>query len=337
MSNAPAFWWKKPDWRALMLSPLSTLYGAIARRRLLRATPPKMPVPVLCIGNFTVGGAGKTPTAIALAHAAQARGLKPGIVSRGYGGGFSGVHRVDPVHDSAMLTGDEPLLLARHAPVAVAIDRAAAANLLIGEGCDFLIMDDGFQSARLHIDYALLVVDSSRGIGNGRVIPAGPLRAPLADQLGKADALLKIGTGSGADQVVEHAAKIGKPVYASKLAPSSTARISGKRFLAFAGIGNPEKFFASLREMGGIPSLTRSFSDHHPYSAEEIAELLQTAQAADLGLVTTAKDQIRLATAPGISQQFLEKLSVVDVELVFDQPDIAGQIIEATQGRYRMR
>ncbi|PRD41790.1 tetraacyldisaccharide 4'-kinase [Phyllobacterium phragmitis] len=336
-SEAPPFWWEKPDWRALVLSPLSALYGAAARRRLLRAVPPKVPVPVLCVGNFTVGGAGKTPTAIAFAKAALAKGLKPGIVSRGYGGGFSGVHLVDPVHDSARLTGDEPLLLARHAPVAVSPDRIAAARLLIGEGCDFLIMDDGFQSARLHIDYALIAVDTSRGVGNGRVIPAGPLRAPLIDQLRKADALLKIGTGSGADRVIRQAARAAKPIYEARLAPSSAKLISGRRFLAFAGIGNPDKFFASLSEMGGVPALTRTFPDHHPYSQEEIGELMQTAAAADLGLVTTAKDHVRLATGLGTPKQFLEKLSVVDVELAFDQPDIAGRIIEATQERYRQR
>jgi len=337
MSEAPPFWWEKPDWRALALSPLSALYGAVARRRLLRATPPRVPVPVLCIGNFTVGGAGKTPTAIAFARAAKAQGLKPGIVSRGYGGSFSGVHLVDPAHDSAKHTGDEPLLLARHAPVAVSPDRVAAARLLIAEGCDFLIMDDGFQSARLHVDYALIVVDSTRGIGNAHVIPAGPLRAPLIDQLRKADALLKIGTGSAADRVIRQAARAAKPIHVARLVPGSASAISGRRFLAFAGIGNPGKFFTSLAEMGGIPALTRTFPDHHPYAKEEIGELMQTAAAADLGLVTTAKDHIRLATALGTPAEFLEKLAVLDVELAFDEPDAPGHIIAAAQERYRRR
>ncbi|KXF78591.1 tetraacyldisaccharide 4'-kinase [Paramesorhizobium deserti] len=337
VSEAPPFWWEKPDWRALALSPFSALYGAVARRRLLRAVPPGVPAPVLCIGNFTVGGAGKTPTAIAFAKAAKARGLKPGIVSRGYGGGFSGVHLVDLAHDSAKHTGDEPLLLAAHAPVAVSPDRVAAARLLIAEGRDFLIMDDGFQSARLHVDYALIVVDSTRGIGNGRVIPAGPLRAPLIDQLRKADALLKVGTGSAADQVIRQAARAARSIYEARLTPGSASAISGRRFLAFAGIGNPEKFFASLTEMGGVPALTRTFPDHHPYGREEIDELMQTAAAADLGLATTAKDHVRLATGLGTPPQFLEKLAVLDVELVFDEPDTANRIIEAAQERYRQR
>ncbi|YBV95295.1 tetraacyldisaccharide 4'-kinase [Phyllobacteriaceae bacterium JZ32] len=337
MSEAPPFWWEKPDWRALALSPLSALYGVVARRRLLRAVPPRVPVPVLCIGNFTVGGAGKTPTAIAFARAAKARGLKPGIVSRGYGGSFSGVHLVDPAHDSAKHTGDEPLLLAAHAPVAVSPDRVAAARLLIAEGCDFLIMDDGFQSARLHVDYALIVVDSTRGIGNGRVIPAGPLRAPLIDQLRKADALLKIGTGSAADHVIRQAARAAKPIFEARLVPSSASTISGKRFFAFAGIGNPEKFFASLAEKGGVAALTRTFPDHYPYSRHEINELMQTAAAADLGLVTTAKDHVRLATALGTPREFLDRLAVLDVELAFEQPDAPRHIIEMAQERYRRR
>jgi tetraacyldisaccharide 4'-kinase len=337
MSKAPSFWWGKPDWRARALSPLSAIYGAVAKRRLLHSAPPQMPVPVLCIGNFTVGGAGKTPTAIAFARRAKAMGLNPGIVSRGFGGNYSGVHRVDPARDSAAHVGDEPLLLAGHAPVAVSVDRVAAARLLISEGCDFLIMDDGFQSARLHIDYALIVVDASRGIGNGLVLPAGPLRAPLGDQLAKADALLKIGVGGVAGPLLRQTEAAGKPVYTARLAPSSAKAITGKRFLAFAGIGNPDKFFASVREMGGIAALTRSFPDHHPYTSEEVEELLNTASAADLGLITTAKDHARLATMADMPARFLERLAVLDVELAFDEPDAVGEIIEAAREGYQLR
>ncbi|WP_420959556.1 tetraacyldisaccharide 4'-kinase [Brucella sp. IR073] len=334
MTTAPSFWWQKPGWQAFALSPLAALYGAVAGRRLMRATPPQVPAPVLCIGNFTVGGAGKTPAAIAFARTAKAMGLTPGIVSRGFGGNYSGVHRVDPISDSAAHVGDEPLLLARHAPVMVSVDRAAAAIALIGEGCDFLIMDDGFQSARLHADYALIVIDATRGIGNGYVLPAGPLRAPLGDQMAKADALLAIGVG---DSAIRLTAAFPKPVYTARLAPGSARPISGKRFLAFAGIGNPEKFYASVREMGGVTALTRDFPDHHPYEPDEITELLQTATEADLGLITTAKDHARLATSPVTSADFLARLTVLDVELAFDQLDAAGEIIETAMERYRER
>lgn len=149
VSEAPPFWWDKPDWRALSLAPAAWLYGAVAGRRLLKAEPPKISLPVLCVGNFTVGGAGKTPTAIAFSAGAKARGLNPGIVSRGYGGAYKGLHVVDPAHDSARYVGDEPLLLARHASVALCPDRLKAARYLQALGCDFIIMDDGFQSARL--------------------------------------------------------------------------------------------------------------------------------------------------------------------------------------------
>ena len=176
-SEAPPFWWAPPDWRARALRPVSALYGLIAGQRMRRARRERIAAPVLCVGNLTVGGTGKTPLAIAMAQAAAGKGLKPGFLSRGYGGSISAPHLVDPDHDSARVVGDEPILLAAHAPVAVTPNRAAGARLLIEKGCNFLIMDDGFQSARIHIDYALLVVDAWRGLGNGHVIPGGPLRA----------------------------------------------------------------------------------------------------------------------------------------------------------------
>jgi tetraacyldisaccharide 4'-kinase len=183
-SEAPPFWWDKPDWRAFALSPASLAYGAVAGRQLRRGKRQKVDAPVLCVGNFTVGGSGKTPVAIALAQQAKAAGLKLGILSRGHGGSFVEPHVVDAAHDAARHVGDEPLLLAQHAPVAVSPNRIAGAALLVDRhGCDFLIMDDGFQSARIHMDYALMVVDARYGLGNGHVIPGGPLRARVADQL----------------------------------------------------------------------------------------------------------------------------------------------------------
>jgi tetraacyldisaccharide 4'-kinase len=181
-SEAPPFWWEPADWRAFLLSPFSGVYAAVAANRIKNAPREKMAVPVLCVGNFTVGGSGKTPVAIALAAKAKATGLRPGFLSRGYGGSFDKPQLVDAGRDSARHVGDEPLLLARHAPVAVARDRAAAARLLIDKGCDFLVMDDGFQSARIHFDYGLIVIDALRGTGNGHVIPGGPLRARETDQ-----------------------------------------------------------------------------------------------------------------------------------------------------------
>ncbi len=336
-SEAPPFWWGKPDWRALSLAPAAWLYGAVAGRRLLKAEPPKISLPVLCIGNFTVGGAGKTPTAIAFAEGAKARGFKPGIVSRGYGGAYKGLHVVDIAQDSARYVGDEPLLLARHALVALCPDRLKSAQHLQTLGCDFIIMDDGFQSARLFADFSLLVVDAARGIGNGRVIPAGPLRAPLTDQMRKADALLRIGKGDGADFVIRQAARAGRPIYEARLEPSSIAPVAGNRWLAFAGIGNPEKFYVSVAEAGGEIVETRSFPDHHSFDADDIRSLIDTARRQGLGLITTAKDQVRLATMIGVPAGFLAKLAVLDVDLKFDRGDALHRILDTVVERFKSR
>lgn len=337
VSEAPPFWWDKPDWRALSLAPAAWLYGAVAGRRLLKAEPPKISLPVLCVGNFYRRWGRKTPTAIAFSAGAKARGLNPGIVSRGYGGAYKGLHVVDPAHDSARYVGDEPLLLARHASVALCPDRLKAARYLQALGCDFIIMDDGFQSARLFADFSLLVVDAARGIGNGKVIPAGPLRAPLTDQMRKTDALLRIGKGDGADFVIRQAARAGRPIYEAQLKPSSTVPVAGNRWLAFAGIGNPEKFYASVAEAGGEIVETRSFPDHHSFASDDIRNLTDTARRQGLGLITTAKDQVRLATMIGVPAGFLTKLAVLNVDLKFDRNDALDHILDTVIERFKSR
>ncbi|PWL17453.1 tetraacyldisaccharide 4'-kinase [Falsochrobactrum shanghaiense] len=336
-SEAPPFWWEKPDWRAMALAPAAWIYGAVAGRRLLKSEPPRISAPVLCIGNFTVGGAGKTPTAIALTRAAKVLGHNPGIVSRGYGGTYTGLHVVDPGRDSARYVGDEPFLLANHAPVALCPDRHRAAMRLMENGCDFIIMDDGFQSARLHMDFALLVVDSMRGIGNGRVIPAGPLRAPLTDQMRRTDAVLRIGQGAEADFVVRRASRAGRAIYEAQLVPSSAMQVAGGKWLAFAGIGNPEKFFASVRQAGGEVVETRAFADHHNYRPEELSALQQAANERGIGLITTAKDHARLSTMTSAPEEFLRRLAVLDVDLVFARKDAPARIIETAIERFRIR
>jgi tetraacyldisaccharide 4'-kinase len=336
-SEAPPFWWDKPNWRAYGLAPLSWIYGAVAGRRLLKAEPPKIPAPVLCIGNFTVGGAGKTPTAIAFAKAAKERGLHPGIVSRGYGGNYKGLHIVDPSADSARHVGDEPLLLARHAPVALCPDRLKSALELHQRGCDFIIMDDGFQSARLHTDFSLLVVDSTRGIGNGKVIPAGPLRAPLTDQMRKTDAVLRIGKGAEADFVVRQASRAGRAVYEAQLQPSSSADVAGNRWLAFAGIGNPSKFFASVQQAGGEVAEGKTFPDHYSYQPDDIAKLIETAEKLGVGLITTAKDHVRLVTMSDVPNAFIRNLAVLDVDLSFERKDAIGRILDTAIERFKVR
>jgi tetraacyldisaccharide 4'-kinase len=336
-SEAPPFWWERPDWRAYALSPLSLTYGFIAGHRMKTARRARIDAPVLCVGNFTVGGSGKTPVAIALAREAARMGLVPGFLSRGHGGSFSGVHIVDVDHDSARHVGDEPLLLARHGPTAVSRDRIAGAKRLIGDkGCDFLIMDDGFQSARVHMDFALLVVDARYGLGNGCVIPAGPLRAGIRDQLLFADAILKVGEGTAADAIVRRSARAGKPIYQAHTRPVDGKPWAGRRFLAFAGIGHPDKFFDSVAAAGGKVELAKAFPDHHFYAEDELAELAAMAGADGLQLVTTSKDAARLRhEAPAGFQQNLE---VLEIETTFDLPHTAERIIaQAVEGWRRRR
>jgi tetraacyldisaccharide 4'-kinase len=335
-SEAPPFWWDKPDWRAFALSPLSSLYGLAAGYRMANGRRSRVDAPVLCIGNFTVGGSGKTPVSIALARQAKRMQLKPGFLTRGHGGAAARPHLVEPRGDSARLVGDEALLLAEHGPVAVARDRAAGAALLLERGADFLIMDDGFQSARIHMDYALLVVDGRYGIGNGHVIPAGPLRAPLVNQLRFATALLKMGEGDGADGIVRLAARAGKPVFEAALRPRRASRLAGRRFLAFAGIGHPGKFYDTVTRAGGIVALERSFPDHHVYSAEELDDLAATARTAELDVLTTAKDAARLRQSK-LPQHLVDRLTILEVDAVFDSRAAAERIIGETLDAWRCR
>lgn len=336
-SEAPPFWWSAPDWRAWALYPVSALYGAVAARRMVRAERFRIDVPTLCIGNFTVGGAGKTPVAIALAEAARNAGFSPGLLSRGYGGSVTAPHLVDPHHDTAKHVGDEPLLLATAAPTVVAARRLEGAQLLVGDGCDFLILDDGFQSAHLHFDYALLVVDAHRGLGNGHVIPGGPLRAPLVDQLRHADAIVRVGRGDAADGLVRMASRAGRAIFDARLRTRDAQSFAGRRFLAFAGIGAPAKFFDSVSAAGGELVETKAFSDHHPFQEDELAELAARADRAGLDLVTTSKDAVRIRTGTPFMREFGQRLTVLEVDAVFDPQTDAGRIIEATREGWRLR
>jgi tetraacyldisaccharide 4'-kinase len=337
VSEAPPFWWSKPDWRAWGLWPISYLYGRIAGRRMAKARPPGVPVPVFCVGNFTVGGAGKTPTAIAIAQAAKRKGLTPGFLSRGYGGTLDVTTLVDPHHHRAEAVGDEPLLLAREAMTVISRRRFDGAERLVAEGCNFIIMDDGFQSARLKLDFALVVVDSVRAIGNGHLVPGGPLRAPLPEQIRQMSALLKVGRSDAADQLVRRAARAGKPVQVATLTPRPHVEVAGARVLAFAGIADPQKFYRTVASIGGELAVTRSFPDHHYFSEDEIADLLSDAGKDNLLLVTTAKDAVRLAGHRGAAQQLLEQARVVEVDMVFEDPHGPDKMIEEAIARAKTR
>lgn len=335
--ETPAFWWRAPGWQTACLAPFAGASGAVARRRLERGERAEAGVPVLCVGNFTVGGGGKTPTAMALAEAARSEGLRPGFVSRGHGGAMRQPTLVDPHHHHAGIVGDEPMLLSLHAPTAVAVDRKRAAALLVAAGTDFIIMDDGFQSARLAVDFALIAIDAGRGLGNARVVPAGPLRAPLRAQIGRADALLVIGRGSAGDAAIRLTARGNRPVYEARLEPREAERFRARRVFAFAGIADPEKFYRSLREAGATLAGTRDFPDHHRFSADEMRDLADAAAGAGAALATTAKDWARLDAAGEAAAVFRAGVAVFAVDLVFEPPDLARRLVRETVDAFKAR
>ncbi|MCM2291318.1 tetraacyldisaccharide 4'-kinase [Allorhizobium sp. BGMRC 0089] len=340
--KAPAFWWRKPGLAAFALQPLCLIYGRISGQTLIRrmasADQPDVNVPVICIGNLTLGGAGKTPTTLALARTATAMGLKPGFLTRGYGGKVTQAHRVDPQHNTAVEVGDEALLLAQAGLTVAAPDRAAGAQALIRAGADLILMDDGFQSARLFYDFAVIVADARQGIGNGHVFPAGPLRAPLAAQLAHVGAFVLIGEGDGAGTIADLGRRADKPVFSASIRPVSGFSLRQKRVLAFAGIADPEKFYRTLAELGAEIVTTRSFGDHQPFSAAAMADLLDTAKQQDLTLVTTAKDRARLS---GLihpdAKRLIDVTEIVEIDLVFSDPNTPQFLIETAMTRYRQR
>jgi len=335
ISETPPFWWKKPAFASFALKPFAQIYGVVASRRLRRAKAPTIHLPVLCIGNFTLGGSGKTPLTIAFANQAKKMGIKVGIVSRGTGAGKSGVHLVDGEHDRALDVGDEPLLLARHAPVVIGVDRLAGARRLQDLGCDMIVMDDGFQSRRLYPDFSLLVVDAGRGIGNGQVFPAGPLRAPIGVQLAFTDALLILGEGNEADKIIRLAARQAKPISTAGLKASASHKVAKKKFLAFAGIGHPQRFFRTVEAMGGKVIERRIFADHYFFKDHELQDLSASATAQKLWLATTAKDHVRLTTSA--QAKSLKKLVVFDIEPDFTDSSYLERILQQTQARFRER
>jgi len=282
--RAPDFWQHDGLWPRL-LAPLGALYRASVARKARAALPLRMDMPVVCVGNLTAGGSGKTPVAIAIAQTLIARGRTVFFLTRGYGGTAKGPVRVTD-DDSAAHVGDEALLLARTAPVIVAADRSAGAKLARREGADVIVMDDGHQNFSLHKDLSLVVVDGQAGFGNCRMIPAGPLREPVAQGLARADAVIVMGDG---DPGLEGFAG---PVLRAHVAVDA-APLAGQSVFAFAGIGRPQKFFDSLAAAGVRIQGTRAFADHHPYSAAEIAAL----KATGLPLATTEKDWVRLSPA----------------------------------------
>jgi tetraacyldisaccharide 4'-kinase len=316
MMRAPSFWWRaRPSLLAHILSPLGALYGGVAQRR-MEGPGQAASIPVICIGNPVAGGAGKTPAAIEVARLLLLAGKEPVFLTRGYGGAVRGPERVNPKHHTAKDVGDEALLLARTAPCVVAANRIAGAALAAKHG-DVIVMDDGFQNPSLAKDMSFLVVDSTAGIGNGLCIPAGPLRAPLDPQLKRADALIVVGDDSAADWLKRRK----KPrVLRARLVPDAkaAAHLKGKRVLAFAGIGRPQKFAGTLKGLGADVVRLMEFPDHHVFTAKDARLLVEEAKREGLILVTTEKDRARLAG--GALRELAAKAMALPVRLAFDEP-----------------
>jgi tetraacyldisaccharide 4'-kinase len=296
----PAFWHRPASLSSRLLMPLGALYGAVTGRRMQRPGY-DAGIPVLCVGNYHTGGAGKTPTVLALTKLLRDLKETPVVLSRGYGGRLRGPVMVDPVRHAAADVGDEPLMLARTVPVAVARDRLSGVALARSQGASVILMDDGFQNPAVAKDASLIVIDANRGLGNACVFPAGPLRAPLDLQLARTDALIVIGDGVAANEVAAGIAKRGAPVLAAHLKPTdaSVVALAGKRVLAFAGIGDPGRFFRTLRASGIDVVRERAFADHHPYAQGEIEALIAEATRDGLTPVTTEKDLARLGSRAG--------------------------------------
>ena len=336
--RAPAFWWEeKPSAAALALWPAAAIYGNAAARIMERPPTSVAPVPVICVGNFTVGGAGKTPTAIAIARLALARGFHPGLLIRGYGGTEKGPLIVDRLRHNAAKVGDEALLLAAVTPTVVSEDRPAGAARLVAEGCDLVIMDDGFQNPSLAKDLSLLVVDAGVGFGNGLMLPAGPLRAPVRSQIARASGLVIVGEGPHGDSAVRLAARAGKSAIRGKLGALRPSIWRDRPVLAYAGIGRPRKFFATLAECDAPVKEAVPFPDHHVYTIADADYLLRKAEAGGLRLVTTGKDFARLKDAQGLMSTLREKSEPFEVVLDFDNAEQVVSLIEAAAARVLLR
>jgi tetraacyldisaccharide 4'-kinase len=299
--QAPRFWWRKHGLAGYALAPLGALYGGISGRRMARPAA-AAGVPVICVGNLVIGGAGKTPTAIEVSRVCRKLSLNPGFLSRGYRGRETGPIVVSTAVHTATDVGDEALLLAQHAPTVVAADRPSGARLLASLGADVVVMDD-----------------AAWGIGNGFVFPAGPLRAPLSVQIRHADALVVLGPGPGSDGV-RLAARAGLPILRAHTEAVRRRGLRRRPYLAFTGIAEPQKFYAALGAAGATIARTMSFPDHHLFTDAECEAILAAAKERDLVPITTEKDHVRLAKGGSAAERLAAATETFPVRVRFEEP-----------------
>ena len=292
--RAPDFWYSEsPSMMPALLHPLAAAFSAGGVLRQLIVKAETAPVPVVCVGNLVAGGAGKTPVALAVADYARTHGWSPAFVTRGYRGRYRDkALKVEPEFHQSSLVGDEALLLASAGPCWVARDRKIGARAAAAAGADLIVMDDGFQNPGLRKDLSLVVVDGAVGFGNGRIIPAGPLREPIGRGIARADAVIVMG---------EDRRNVGLdlgptvPVLRAHLiVPEEGDRLHGRPVVAFAGIGRPEKFFETLEQIGCTIMARHDFPDHHDYSHDEVTKICAEAEMRGAIPVTTEKDMVRL-------------------------------------------
>ncbi len=324
--RAPSFWSRPAGPLTGLLAVAGAPYHLATRLRFAFAKPKDTKIPVICVGNFTAGGAGKTPTAIAIAKHLISQGYNPVFLSKGYGGSAIGPVLVDVARHQAHEVGDEPLLLGRTGPVIVAKDRQAGAQAAIETGADIIIMDDGLQDPSLKKTITIAIVDGQTGIGNGQVIPAGPLRARLGFQLSHTDAVLLVDAGKAGAQVSAQAKSAAIPCFQAAIQPSADApQISGKKILAFAGIGRPEKFFQTVRETGAEIVDTIPYPDHHVFSDADARYLIGRAKLLDAALFTTEKDLVRISNE-SVQKELKKSATGLPVELVIEGDGLAALI-----------
>ncbi|HEU5048130.1 MAG TPA: tetraacyldisaccharide 4'-kinase [Rickettsiales bacterium] len=318
--RAPIFWKDKTLLSGLLL-PVAAIYSCAVQARLARTPPKTLDARVICVGNLVAGGAGKTPVALAIGRIFKELGKNAHYLSRGYKGTHSGVTRVDPAKHSALEVGDEPLLLAEVLPTWVAKDRASGAAAAVAAGAEIIIMDDGFQNPSLHKDVSLLVIDGHYGLGNERVIPAGPLRENIEQAMGRVSAVIMIGEDK--HNVLKYVLP-GTPVLHAKVQPTAAANtLKDKAVVAFCGLAAPRKFYRTLQEIGCSIRKYVAYPDHYVFKSEDLRFLREKAAEQEATLVTTQKDYVRLPA------EMRTEVATVPIEVVFGDREALLKVLLA--------
>ncbi len=323
MTKAPSFWnLKKANWIAVALLPLSLIYCLITKLRLLISSQYKSKIPVVCVGNFTMGGAGKTPVTLSLYAYLKELGLNPCILTRGYGGKISGPQIITTNTDSPAMVGDEPFMMAQYANVVVSKDRQTGAQFIERFGYNCILMDDGFQNPSLVKDQSFVVVDAGAMLGNQCVFPAGPLREPLSRALKRADNIILLGETTPENDLPNFAET---PILRANLVKNSKTSLP-IHVVAFAGIGRPQKFYNSLKNEGVSLLDTIDFPDHHYYIESELQVLFDLANTHKAGLITTEKDWVKLP------KSWQDKIQYLPISIQWDRPEEIKKILQSITG-----